>query len=156
MAEIKAMESHHSVGSSSKMPWIVLIVVIVIIAAVAFLFRGMGGSGGSMMSLGTDKNASGLQAVFLTNGQVYFGKINQSGDWITLDDVFYLQVGPQQGAGTPQQQQPQISLVELGGELHGPTKLMHINKTQVLFWEDMKKDAKVVTAINDYKKNQKK
>src|ERR1700716_2774408 len=44
-----------------------------------------------------DRNA--YQAVFLTGGQVFFGKLVPQGDeWFLLSDVFYLSVPEQQGA----------------------------------------------------------
>ncbi len=147
-----------STQKSSKLPWIVLGVVVVVIIVLGVLFRG---------KLFGDKAAktagkpSGYQAVFLTNGQVYFGKMQgEEKDYITLKDIFYLQViqptlqGNQQEQQAQQQQaQPQISLVKLGNELHGPVDEMHISKSQVLFFEDLKGDGKVVEAINSYKAN---
>ncbi len=79
---------------------------------------------------------------------------------MTLKDIFYLQViqpplqGQQQpGQTAPAAQQPQISLVKLGNELHGPVDEMHMSRTQVLFYEDLKEDSQVVKAIKDYKAN---
>jgi len=43
----------------------------------------------------------GYQAVFLTNGSTYFGKLEPQGDeWFLLSDVFYLSVASDQS--TPQ------------------------------------------------------
>ena len=132
-----------SAPSSSKLPWLVLAVVVVVVVVLGVLFR--------------DK----YQAVFLTNGQVYFGQVSKTDrDVIRLKDIFYLQVIQQQPLqGTPEQQQaqanqqPQISLVKLGQELHGPVDEMYINRSQVLFWEDLKSDGRVVQAIKEYKAN---
>ena len=95
------------------------------------------------------------QAVFLTNGQVYFGQIsNTESNYVTLKDIYYLQVGPQQGSGADvSQSQQSISLVKLGNELHGPEDEMHISRSQILFYEDLKKDGSVVKAIDAYKTN---
>ncbi len=146
---------------NSKMPWVILGVVVVVIAALSFLFRAQlfknAGYGGAVQS--SPAKASGYQAIFLTNGQVYFGKIsNPSGDYVTLKDIYYLQVGPQQGSGTNAQgEQPQaqqsVSLVKLGNELHGPVDEMHISRSQVLFYEDLKSEGSVVKAIDAYKAN---
>ncbi len=100
--------------------------------------------------------ASGWQAVFLTNGQVYFGKITrETGDLIILKDIYYLQVA-QSPQPTPanQQNQQNLSLVKLGNELHGPKDTMKINMAQVLFTEELKSDSKVVDAIVRYKDDQ--
>ena len=106
-----------------------------------------------MAATGTTQAPSGYQAIFLTNGQVYFGKLtNPDSDYVTLTDIYYLQVGPQQGSGTAAvptttNAQQQISLVKLGNELHGPVDQMHISRAQVLFYEDLKSDGQVVKAI---------
>ncbi len=142
---------------SSKLPWLVLGLVVVAIVILGVLFRDK--------LFGSQSKATPMsqkyQAVFLTNGQVYFGKLASSdAQTITLQDIFYLQVIQQQPLqGTPEQQQaqaqqqPQISLVKLGEELHGPVDEMNINRGQVLFWEDLKDEGRVVQAIKEYKAN---
>ncbi|MBU6447532.1 hypothetical protein KGQ24_01665 [Patescibacteria group bacterium] len=144
-------------GRSSRMPWIVLVVVVIIVLGVlAFLFRGKFSQNANAPKL------SGYQAVFLTNGQVYFGKISDVRDtYVKLSDIYYLQVNQnlQSGQTATQQQsansnqQPQLSLVKLGQELHGPADEMYINRSQILFYEDMKADGQVAQAIAQYQKN---
>jgi hypothetical protein len=155
-------------AKSSKLPWVILGAVVVVLLVVGVLFRDkLFGSKtsqvkGTSTSMGT---SSEYQAVFLTNGQVYFGKIKGTDDnYLTLSDIYYLQViqPPLQGSGqdaagqptTAEGQQPQISLVKLGQELHGPVDEMHINRSQVLFYEDLKTDGSVVKAITEDKAKQ--
>lgn len=140
--------------SSSKMPWVILaLVVLIVLGVLGYMFRDKLSASKSSSAL------SGYQAVFLTNGQVYFGKIsNPDSDYVTLKDIYYLQVNQQlqsAGSSSTQQsdQQPQLSLVKLGNELHGPVDSMQINRSQVLFFEDLKSDGKVAQAIEAYKKN---
>ncbi len=100
-------------------------------------------------------NISDYSAVFLTNGQVYFGKIYSVGDSVDLRNIYYLQVNSstsnlQSGTAATPSASPDISLVKLGNELHGPNDRMLINHQQVLFTESLKSDSKVVTAINNY------
>lgn len=129
--------------SGGVVKWIGLIVLL----AVAFTWwRGQRLSG-------FDKD---WQAVFLTNGQVYFGKLAKSNRAeVILEDIYYLQVTrPLQQTQEGQQQadsQGELSLVKLGNELHGPTDAMHINRDQVLFIEDLKDDSNVTQAISNYK-----
>lgn len=119
-------------------------------------------------------------AVFLSNGQVYFGKLaNYNTTNPELSDIYYLQLAQSPQAGTEGQatenpegteeenteegqvlEQPGqttddqgLTLIKLGEELHGPEDSMVINKEQVLFIEKLKDDGKVVKAIDDYKKN---
>lgn len=101
------------------------------------------------------------QAVFLTNGQVYFGKLKSAGDrYLDLTDIYYLQVqqtvqpdNSKNASDSNSQQNPKVSLAKLGSELHGPEDEMHINRDQVLFWENLTDNGKVVQAI---KQNQNK
>ncbi len=140
--------------TGSKLPWIVLAVVVVILIAGAILFRDK--LFGGAKSAPASGEASGYQAVFLTNGQVYFGKLSDAdGSYVDLKDIYYLQVvqPPLQGQQQPgqatssAQQQPQISLIKLGNELHGPMDEMHISRAQILFYEDLKSSGQVVQAI---------
>jgi hypothetical protein len=106
----------------------------------------------------TGKFTGAYQSVFLTNGQVYFGKVvsGSNADPIVLQDVYYLQVTqqlqPAPDASASPQPVPQISLVKLGNELHGPTDEMRITRSQMLFIEDLKSDSQVVKAIQTAKK----
>lgn len=102
--------------------------------------------------------AKQFQALFLTNGQVYFGKISQvDKSYVKVTDIYYLQVQqtvqPKDAAAAANNQQ--VSLAKLGGELHGPEDIMYVSRQQVLFWENLKTDGKVAKAIADYKATQK-
>lgn len=150
-----------SSDKGSKMPWIVLAVIVVILVVCAILFREkLFGSKNGAAAQSAKSNS--YQAIFLTNGQVYFGKISDSdSNYVIMKDIYYLQVvqqPPLQGTPTAGQaaadtQQPQISLVKLGNELHGPVDEMHISRTQILFYEDLKNEGNVVKAIAAYKAN---
>lgn len=101
-------------------------------------------------------DSSKYQAVFFTNGQVYFGKLHTlNNNYMKLTDIFYLQAqnaatdskNPQQ---TTAQQSNDVQLIKLGSEVHGPDDEMIISKDQVLFFENLKKDGKVSDSINKY------
>ncbi len=121
----------------------VLIVVLVALAAGSWYYFSTRADG----TAGEGVNSSlDYQAVFLDNGQVYFGKLEQSrGDFYLLTDVFYLQ------SGVAVDQATNLALTKLGSEAHGPEDQMQINKEHVLFIEDMKDDSKVVQAIQQYR-----
>lgn len=75
------------------------------------------------------------QAVFLTNGQTYFGRYyDRIGAYAKIEDVYYLQ----QAQGTDTQQPADARLVRRGAELHGPDHRMLVPKTAILFVEDLK------------------
>lgn len=97
------------------------------------------------------------QAVFLdsADGQVYFGRLDvYSKDLYRLTDIFYVRVEqPLQPEGVNQASQPNISLAKLGNELHGPQDAMYISKANVLYWENLKSDGQVATAIAEFDAN---
>ena len=101
---------------------------------------------------------SKYQAVFFTNGQVYFGKLQQvNATYFKLTDVFYIQAQETEAekaeSENPQQtsnQSTDIRLIKLGSEVHGPDDEMIISKDQVLFFENLKKDGKVSDSITKY------
>ncbi|MBU4360809.1 hypothetical protein L6278_02680 [Candidatus Parcubacteria bacterium] len=107
--------------------------------------------------------ASDWQAVFLTNGQVYFGKLEDvNGSYPTLEDVYYLQVQDvpiqpaepatdEAGVQPAVETQQQMILVKFGTELHRPMDKMYLNKDHIMFFEDLRADSNVVAAIENYK-----
>ena len=114
--------------------------------------------GGNAIMEGLQERPDGgkYQAVFLTNGQVYFGKLSGlGGDYVTLKEVYVVQ---SQGAlanpsPAPQQQQSKLTLSRLDqNNLIHPEQKMTIAKNSMLFWENMQDDAEVVKKINDLKK----
>jgi hypothetical protein len=133
---------------------ILLIGTTFLVLAVIFgLVFGVGGENKEAELIQTDK----YQAVFLNSqdGQVYFGKLKVfNRDIYQLTDIYYVRVeNPIQPEGANQPAQPNISLAKLGNELHGPQDAMFIRRDQVLYWENLKDDGQVVTAITEFKAN---
>jgi uncharacterized integral membrane protein len=94
------------------------------------------------------------QAVFLNNGQVYFGDIGSlNAKYIDLTNVYYLTQTAATNASGQQQATGDYTLVKLGcQQIHSPTDRMLINRDQVTFWENLDKDGKVAKSIEDFKK----
>lgn len=119
-----------------------LLVLFFIIVAGVFLYFFFGKSIFPLES-------NSWQAVFLSNGQVYFGKLSrEKSQYPVLREVYYLRVNqsPQpirEGEPPP----TNLNLVKLGGELHGPEDEMRINREHILFIEDLKADSQLVQAI---------
>jgi hypothetical protein len=146
----------------SNLTGLLVIVIVILVAGVGYTYLSStgkigNGTGGTIVK-DSGSNISDYSAVFLTNGQVYFGKLyTRTGTVLDLRDIYYLQVNqtvqPSQttsATATPTPS-PQVSLVKLGNELHGPNDRMLIDQNQVLFTESLKDDSKVVQAINNYK-----
>ena len=97
-------------------------------------------------------DSSKYQAVFLNNGQVYFGKISSmNSQYVNIEKVFYLT----QGSTTTSTSQASndYTLVKLGcQQIHYPTDRMVISRDQVTFWENLDKNGKVVKSIEEFKK----
>ncbi len=92
------------------------------------------------------------QALFLSTGQVYFGKITAvTRDTMKLEDIYYLKTGTVDKAGNPTPG-TDVSLVKLGKELHAPDDTMFIERKNLTFWENLKSDGQVAQAIVQYKK----
>jgi hypothetical protein len=88
---------------------------------------------------------SAYQAVFLTNGAQFVGKLQPQGDdWFLLSDVFYLSVSDESGT----------QLIKRGNEVQGPKEPMIIPKTQILFIENLRDDGDIVTLIKKFKSGQ--
>jgi len=74
------------------------------------------------------------QAVFLSNGQTYFGRYyDRFGSYAKIEDVYYLQ----QIQGADPNAAPDTKIVRRGNELHGPAPRMLLPKSAILFVEDL-------------------
>lgn len=141
------MEHRNSNGKfRGRIMWVAgLLVVVLLVVGAWFAWSKMGGD--------TGVKSGQYQAVFLTNGQVYFCKVSDvNSGYVKCNDIFYLQVQQSvQPDNKSKSDQSQVSLAKLGSELHGPEDTMYISRDQVLFWENLKNDGRVVQAINSYK-----
>jgi len=132
-----------------RLIWIIAAVLIPIILVVA----------GWMISR-TNTSAyideSKYQAVFFTNGQVYFGKLKAvNSEYFKLNKVFYLQTKDKTATDSKNPQQTSddttdVQLIKLGNEIHGPSDEMIVSRDQVLFFENLKADGTVSKSIEKY------
>lgn len=130
---------------------IIHIGMLIVLVWIAFVLWDAGASREELDDLKKDA----VQAVFLSNGQVYFGHITDADEsTLTLEDIYYLEQVDQQlqageeaaaaGEGTAN-----LSLTKLGeGQLHDPEDLMVIQRENILFWENLKPDSGVVKAMS--------
>ncbi len=74
------------------------------------------------------------QAVFLANGQTYFGRYyDRIGAYAKIEDVYYIQ----QTQGSDPNAAPDTKIVRRGKELHAPSSRILIPKSAILFVEDL-------------------
>ncbi len=87
------------------------------------------------------------QAVVLTGGQVYYGKLeNAAGMYPILRDVFYIA-----NQVNPETKEASNVFVRRGKELHGP-EYMVLNRQSILFVEPIKEDSQVAKFIAEQNK----
>jgi hypothetical protein len=128
---------------------VVLVVILAILVAVVLVVRTQAVHSGITTlfapSAGEVIDHAAYQAVFLTNGSTYFGKLQPQGDdWFLLTDVFYLSSSDQTGT----------QLIKRGDEAQGPKEPMIISRTQVLFIENLRDDSDIVALIKKFKSGQ--
>lgn len=124
-------------GSTSVQVIWIIAGILVIVAAGIYIFR-------TLRSSPAVQFTTPYQAVLLTNGSAYFGKLaGYGGSHPVLTDVFYIvnQVDPQTKQSKP-------VLVKRGKELHEPDR-MYLNPSQILFVETVGPHSKVAQLIDD-------
>jgi hypothetical protein len=146
----KEERSSGRIGRASNSKWMRLLTVIllagivVLLIGVTFAFNGSANDNESKFI-----NKSDYQAVFLNNGQVYFGNIqNLNNDYVRMTNIYYLTQSSSTSSSTSSND---YSLVKLGcQQIHDPLDEMVINRSQVTFWENLDASGKVVTSIKQF------
>ena len=121
--------------------WAVTIIVFCAIILAGYFFR-------HKLFPNFYKNNITPEAVFLINGQAFFGVVtDDTVDTITLKNVYYLnQTQETQNDGTVK---PQVGLVKLGSEIHQPQDEMLINKQQIIFREKLQDSSQISQTIKN-------
>jgi hypothetical protein len=108
----------------------------------------------------TAGNDNNWRALFLTNGEVFFGHITrQNQNVVELKDVYYYKISRQSqavsgSANAIDNQEQQLSLAKLGEEIHGPTDYLAVNWSQIMYIEKLRSDSRIVSAIKRYLEEQ--
>ncbi|MBZ5724380.1 MAG: hypothetical protein LAP87_05225 [Acidobacteriia bacterium] len=117
--------------------------ILWMIIAVIVLGAAVWGVGRSLTP-GTVKFKTAYQAVLLTNGNVYYGKLEGlGGAFPILRDVFYVQA-----ATDPNTKQTTSVLIRRGKEWHAPD-YMAINAAHILMVEPVTPESRVAKLIAD-------
>ncbi len=119
----------------------VIVLLVLIVAVVGWLVWSNSKTGENGI------NSSRYQAVFLVNGQIYFGKLEDANEKsFKLTDIYYPQA-QSEGTDKTDTESQGIKLIKLGDEVHGPENEMYISKEQILYYENLKSDSKVTQLI---------
>ena len=144
------MAASNDKKSKKKRKWPLFLIGIVVVVAVL-----IGGYFAKQAISPSPINKDKFQAVFLTNGQVYFGRLTRGHGYYKLSDVYYLQnkTGEDTNASDQLGSNTDVELIKLGNEVHGPEDVMIIESSQVLFFENLKNDGNVVKTIQQHQNN---
>lgn len=122
-----------------------VLAAIALLAAIAALALGVlgGGGGADEGNLAEDLVAAidedAYQAVTLTSGTVYYGKLSADGGALLLDDVYYL--------GGATEENPSGSLVKRGAEIYAPEGAMVLNPELVVQIDEIGADSVIARGI---------
>lgn len=119
--------------------------VVTLLLSVVLAFVGCKGRGGASGASSQGMKEGTWQAVYLTDGQVYYGQLKEKGhQFYVLADAHTIQV-----TGNPgdKKQPPRPQLVRLGNDLIGLVDEISINRDRILFLQGLKNDSQVVQAI---------
>ncbi len=114
---------------------IAVLVLIVLVVLIFGLWLGL-----KLMSPKNPAGPSEYSAVYLTTGDIYFGKLS----WfpsLRLTNVWFLQ------RSVNQQNQAQLGLSALKNAFWGPVDEVHLNAKQVIFWTSLRNDSQLVQAF---------
>lgn len=86
------------------------------------------------------------QVVYLTNGQAYFGKLqNTSGDFLVMKSPYIAQSVA--NSEDKADSSTQTTLLKVTDQVYGPEDSIAIKTSQVAFWQNLRDDSKVTQAI---------
>jgi hypothetical protein len=124
--------------------WFGVVLILVLFASGCSDKSGvLGGADKAKIALATE-----YQAVFLDNGQAFFGKLeNADSDYPVLKDVFYIQRLVNKDTN-----EVKNSLIKRGSEWHGPDQ-MYINSKHIVLIEPVNPNSRVSLLIAEAKKN---
>ena len=146
----KPRRADKSRKSSSSLKWASIIgIVIVLVLGILFVWS-------SSQSKGVAIDGNKYQAVYLMNGQIYFGKLsNASEDNMKLTKVYYLQT-PTEGADTKSSNEvsaSNVQLIKLSSAIYGPEDEMVISKDKILYYQNLQADSKAAKLIENDKQS---
>lgn len=88
-----------------------------------------------------------FQVIYLTNGQAYFGKLqNTTGEYLVMRTPYVAQSVETPGADG-QEAAPTTTLLRVRDQTYGPEDSIAFKAEQVSFWQNLRSDSKVTAAI---------
>lgn len=147
-----APETARKPRNLSWVKWPLLLTIVIAIAATAWFF--MPSQNGVASAIDTGK----YQAVFLSNGQVYFGRLSVvNNDYMKLTNIYYLErqlsgtgdteIEGDTGSATVNATDNNFQLLKYSDVLYGSEDAMVISKDDIIRFENLRSDGVVAKAI---------
>jgi len=146
----KEQKSKYVKGTNNYMKKIfistILIFVLLLIFITAFLWQ----NGTIRNTIQLLEYRDSYQAVFLNNGQVYFGNIAElTNEYVFLEDPYSIKV-QQKETAEEESAQSEIKLLSIEDEFYKPEGYMLIKKSEILFIEELKDSSQIINIIENY------
>ena len=146
--------SHDSSDKKSNkgLLWTIVVILAVLVAVVVGWVIWS-----NSKNAATGIDSSKYQAVFMSNGQIYFGKLSDFNDSsFKITSIYYPQAQSTDETSTSKtdvsNSQSNIQLFRVTDGVHGPEDEMVITKSQILYYENLKSDSKVTQLIEQNNK----
>lgn len=116
-----------------------------IVGAAAFVIGfGLAAAVWALLPKGQSINGDEMQAVYMVNGQMYFGKLqNTDGTYLYMKSPYM----PDSNTAGSSDAGSASALVRVKNQLWGPEDTIAIRADQVAFWQNLRSDSKVTQAI---------
>lgn len=138
--------STHETSKQRNLPSVRTLPGMFLIPAVVVLIGALL-AGFFLLPKGERINTSGYQVVYMATGQAYFGQLqNTSGEYLRLKSPYSAQdvnSSDSENGDT----KSSTTLLKVSRQQYGPEDMMSLKSEQVLFWQNLRDDSKVVQAI---------
>jgi hypothetical protein len=144
-------KSKYAKGTNNYMKKIfistILIFVLLLIFVAAFLWQ----DGIVRNAIQLFKYRDSYQAVFLNNGQVYFGNIVElTNEYVVLEEPYSIKLQQKQTDAEGETVQSEVKLLSIKDEFYKPDGYMLIKKSEILFIEELQDSSQIIDIIENY------
>jgi len=145
----KAVKPDKGINNYGKAILIFAVLIFVLVTVFLGVFLWQNGTLRNTIQLFKYRNS--YQAVFLNNGQVYFGNIVElTNEYVILKDPYSIKVQQKQVDEESQSKQAEIKLLSIEDEFYKPEGYMLIKKSEILFIEELKDSSQIIEIIKNY------
>ena len=148
--EIKEVPKHvRNINGYGKA--ILVFTILIFVSVLIFVSISLWQDGTARNTIQLLKYRGSYQAVFLTNGQAYFGNITEiTNEYILLKDPYSIKVQQKQTDEEGQAKQSEIKLLSIEDEFYKPEGYMLIKKSEILLIEELKDSSQIIDIIENY------